>query len=79
MQIDDKNNVFMKPKWVVHGAKFVGAGSDHAAEIKMCRSLGGSELVPGGGMNSDHPKCKCVTVWEGSELVPGGGMNSDHP
>ena len=39
----------------------------------------GSELVPGGGMNSDHPQQKSVKVLEGSELVPGGGMNSDHP
>ena len=79
MQIDDKNKLFLKPRGVVHGVKCARTGSAHAAEIKMCRSLGGSELVPGGGMNSDLPKCKIVTVWEGSELVQGGGMNSDHP
>ena len=37
---------------------------------KIARIQEGSELVPGGGMNSDHPKCKFATVWEGSELGP---------
>ena len=41
--------------------------------------MGGSELVPRGGMNSDHANFKFTTAWEGSVLVPGAGMNSDHP
>ena len=31
VEIDDKNNFFVKPKWVVRGVKFVRAGSAHAA------------------------------------------------
>ena len=76
VQTDDKNKLFLKPRGVVRGVRFARTGSAYAVEIKMCTSLGGSELVPGGRMNSDHPNCKFVAAWEGFKLVPGGGMNS---
>ena len=40
VQTDDKNELFHKPRGVVHGVKFARTGSAHAAEIKMCTSLG---------------------------------------
>ena len=40
VQTDDKNELFHKPRGVVHGVKFARTGSAHAAETKMCTSLG---------------------------------------
>ena len=37
----------------------------------------GSELVPGGGISSDHPKQKFMKILERPELVPGRGISSE--
>ena len=43
-------------------------------EIKIVKFSEGSELVPGGGMNSDQRKTKKnVKIWEKPELVPNLG------